>query len=269
MTGQDFCRQVNKYLEWIGEEQKTVCVSQRNPDKSKHLETAKMEIFEFSIDFVNLRSETYAENSRIPIVENCEAKVDALRRDLTINSLFYNITTKSLEDLTGRGHQDLKNGLIATPSPAKATFLDDPLRVLRAIRFAARLSFTLAEDLKKAASDEEVKSGLRSKISRERIGIEVDRMMLGKDPVNAMCYIRDLGLFSVVFEFPEKPDPPVLDKHDWICVSHIEEAWNLAQLIGCSVFRGGSDSKSQLVEPSWFRIQIKVLHCSNICLSIH
>ncbi|XP_047057792.1 CCA tRNA nucleotidyltransferase, mitochondrial-like [Lolium rigidum] len=245
MTGQDFCRQVNKYLEWIGEEQKTVCVSQRNPDKSKHLETAKMKICEVSIDFVNLRSETYAENSRIPIVENCEAKVDALRRDLTINSLFYNITTKSLEDLTGRGHQDLKNGLIATPSPAKATFLDDPLRVLRAIRFAARFSFTLAEDLRKAASDEEVKSGLRTKISRERIGIEVDHMMSGKDPVNAMCYIRDLGLFYVVFEFPEKPDPLVLDKNDWLCVSHIEEAWNLVQLIGCSVFRGGSGSKSQ------------------------
>ncbi|KAK1603380.1 hypothetical protein QYE76_017350, partial [Lolium multiflorum] len=246
ITGQDFCRQVNKYLEWIGEEQKTVCVSQRNPEKSKHLETAKMKICEVSIDFVNLRSETYAENSRIPMVENCEAKVDALRRDLTINSLFYNITTKSLEDLTERGHQDLKNGLIATPSPAKATFLDDPLRVLRAIRFAARFNFALAEDLKKAASDEEVKSGLRSKISRERIGHEVDRMMLGKDPVNAMCYIRDLGLFYVVFEFPEKLDPPILDKHDWLCVSHIEAAWKLAQLIGCSVFRGGSDSKSQV-----------------------
>jgi hypothetical protein len=45
--------------------------------------------------------------------------------------------------------------------------------------------------------------------------------MLGKDPVNAMCYIRDLGLFYVVFEFPEKPDPPVLDKPDWYVLSLI------------------------------------------------
>ncbi|KAM0906451.1 hypothetical protein ACQ4PT_016759 [Festuca glaucescens] len=222
MTGQDFCREVNKYLEWIGEEQKRVGVSQR------------------------LLQPVYR-HAFFDEQENCEAKVDALRRDLRINSLFYNITTKSLEDFTERGHQDLKNGLIATPSPAKATFLDDPLRVLRAIRFAARFSFTLAEDLKKAASDEEVKSGLRSKISRERIGPEVDRMMSGKDPVNAMCYIRDLGLFYIVFEFPQKRDPPVLDKHDWLCVSHIEAAWNLAQLIG-SVFRGGSDSKSLLCD---------------------
>uniref|UniRef100_A0ACD5TQX8 Uncharacterized protein n=1 Tax=Avena sativa TaxID=4498 RepID=A0ACD5TQX8_AVESA len=173
------------------------------------------------------------------------AKQDALRRDLTINSLFYNINTKSVEDLTKRGREDLKNGLIATPLPAKDIFMDDPLRVLRAIRFAARFSFTLAEDLKEAASNEDVKSALRGKISRERIGKEVNCMISGKDPVNAMCYICDLGLFYIVFEFPEKPDPTVLDNHDGLCVLHIKTAWNLAQLIGCSVFRGGSDSESQ------------------------
>jgi hypothetical protein len=70
-------------------------------------------------------------------------------------------------------------------------------------------------------------------------------MMSDKHPVNAMCYIRDLGLFYVVFAFPEKPDPPVPDKCDRLCVSHIEVAWNLAHSIGCSVFSGGSDSKSQ------------------------
>uniref|UniRef100_A0ACD5VJB4 Uncharacterized protein n=1 Tax=Avena sativa TaxID=4498 RepID=A0ACD5VJB4_AVESA len=245
ITGQDFCRKVNQYLEWIGEDQKGVGVSKCNPDKSKHLETAMMDIFDIRIDFVHLRSEKYAENSRIPTVEFGTAKQDALRRDLTINSLFYNINTKSVEDLTKRGHEDLKNGRIATPSPAKATFMDDPLRVLRAIRFAARFSFTLAEDLKEAASDEDVKSALRSKISRERIGEEVHRMMSGKDPVSAMCYIRDLGLFYVVFEFPEKPDPPALDNHDGLCVLHFEAAWNLAQLIGCAVFSGGSDPESQ------------------------
>ncbi|KAM0826829.1 hypothetical protein ACQ4PT_068611 [Festuca glaucescens] len=264
-TGQDFCRQVNKYLEWIGEEQKTVGVSKCNPDKSKHLETATMSICDMKIDFVNLRSEKYAENSRIPTVENCSAEDDALRRDLTINSLFYNINTKSVEDFTRRGCEDLKNGLIATPSSAKSTFLDDPLWVLRAIRFAARFSFTLAEDLKKAASDEDVKSGLCSKISRERIGREVDRMMSGKDPVNAMCYIRDLGLFYVVFEFPGKQDPPVLHKHDWLCVSHIEAAWSLAQLIGYSVFRDGSDSNSLLCDTNK-KLMVSMDEKKRLCL---
>ncbi|CAM0950163.1 unnamed protein product [Alopecurus aequalis] len=229
----------------MGEEQKGIGVIQCNPDQSKHLETATMLIYGTWIDFVNLRSEKYAENSRIPTVEIGTAKEDAFRRDLTINSLFYNINTKSVEDLTERGLEDLKKGLIATPLPAKSTFLDDPLRVLRAIRFAARFSFTLTEDLKEAASDENVKSELGTKISRERIGHEVDLMMSDKHPVDAMCYIRNLGLFYVVFAFPEKLDPPVLDKHDWLCVTHIEAAWNLAHSIGRSLFSGGSDSKSQ------------------------
>ncbi|KAM3255613.1 hypothetical protein ACQJBY_048685 [Aegilops geniculata] len=70
-------------------------------------------------------------------------------------------------------------------------------------------------------------------------------MMSDKHPVNALRYIRDLGLFYVVFAFPEKLEPPALDKHDWLCVSHLEAAWKLAHSIGRSVFSGGSDSKSQ------------------------
>ncbi|XP_062202111.1 tRNA nucleotidyltransferase cca2-like [Phragmites australis] len=245
MMGQNFCEKVNEYSELIGEEQKGIGVIQCNPDQSKHLETARMLIFNIWIDFVNLRSEKYAENSRIPTMEIGTAKEDAYRRDLTINSLFFNINNNSVEDFTGRGIDDLKKGLIVTPLPAKATFLDDPLRVLRAIRFASRFNFTLAENLKEAASDEKVKSELGSKISRERIGHEIDLMMSDKRPVKAMCHICDLGLFYVVFAFPEKSNPPVFDKCDCCCISHIEAAWNLAYSIGCSVFSGGSDPKLQ------------------------
>ncbi|XP_039835786.1 tRNA nucleotidyltransferase cca2-like isoform X3 [Panicum virgatum] len=255
MTGQNFCEKVNEYLELIGEEQKGIGVIQCNPDQSKHLETARMLILDIWIDFVNLRSETYAENSRIPTMEVGTAKADAYRRDLTINSLFFNINNNSVEDLTGRGIEDLKKGLIVTPLPAKATFLDDPLRVLRAIRFAARFNFTLAEDLKEAASDERVKSELGSKISRERIGHEIDLMMSDKHPVKAMYDIRDLGLFYVVFSFPENSNPPVFDKCDWQCVSHIEAAWNLAYSIGSSVFNSGSDPKLQQVPVSSYIIK--------------
>nr|CAB3463211.1 unnamed protein product [Digitaria exilis] len=236
MTGQHFCEKVNEYLGLMGEKQKAVGVIQCNPDQSKHLETARMLVFDIWIDFVNLRSEKYAENSRIPTMEVGTAEEDAYRRDLTINSLFFNINNNSVEDLTGRGIEDLKKGLIVTPLPTKDTFLDDPLRVLGAIRFAARFNFTLAEDLKEAASDERVKSELGSKISKEHIGHEIDLMMSDKHPVKAMCDIRDLGLFYIVFSFPENPDPPVFDKCDWQCVSHIEAAWNIANSIGSSLF---------------------------------
>nr|CAB3459516.1 unnamed protein product [Digitaria exilis] len=248
MTGQHFCEKVNEYSGLVGEKQKGICVIQCNPDQSKHLETARMLIFDIWIDFVNLRSEKYAENSRIPTMEVGTAEEDAYRRDLTINSLFFTINDNLVEDLTGRGIEDLKKGLIVTPLPAKDTFLDDPLRVLRAIRFAARFNFTLAEDLKEATSDERVKSELGSKISKERIGHEFDLMMSDKHPVKAMRDIRDLGLFYVVFSFPENPDPPVFDKCDWQCVSHIEAAWNLANSIGSSLF---SSAKLQVPVSSY------------------
>ncbi|ONK77484.1 uncharacterized protein A4U43_C02F7040 [Asparagus officinalis] len=214
MLGREFCDKVNEYLQCAGEEQQGVAVIQSNPDQSKHLETARMRIYDTWIDFVNLRSETYVENSRIPTMKFGTAMEDAFRRDLTINSLFYNINTNSVEDFTRRGLRDLKNGYIATPLPPKSTFLDDPLRVLRAIRFGARFAFELDEELKKAASDEEVKTALADKISRERIGHEVDLMISGNHPVKAMAYICDLQLFFTVFILPDNPQPEVFEGCD-------------------------------------------------------
>uniref|UniRef100_A0A2P2KV24 Uncharacterized protein MANES_18G102400 n=1 Tax=Rhizophora mucronata TaxID=61149 RepID=A0A2P2KV24_RHIMU len=135
MLGSEFVDKVREYLLSNGEEAQGVGIIPRNPDQSKHLETARMRLFDLWIDFVNLRCEDYSENSRIPTMKFGTAEEDAYRRDLTINSLFYNINTSSVEDLTGRGIADLKTGKIVTPLPPKATFLDDPLRVLRAIRF--------------------------------------------------------------------------------------------------------------------------------------
>lgn len=243
MLGREFCEKVNEYLHSIGEEQQGIGVIQCNPDQSKHLETARMRIYDIWIDFVNLRSETYVENSRIPTMKFGTAEEDAYRRDLTINSLFYNINTDSVEDFTGRGVQDLKNGYIVTPLPPKTTFLDDPLRVLRAIRFGARFAFVLDEDLKKAASDEEVRSAIADKISRERIGHEVDLMISGNQPVKALAYICELQLYYVVFTFPENPRPLLIEGCDRLCVSYMDAAWNLLQSTGYSIL---SDEQRRL-----------------------
>ncbi|KAG1369875.1 putative CCA tRNA nucleotidyltransferase 2 [Cocos nucifera] len=212
MLGREFCENVNEYLHSIGEEQQGIGVIQCNPDQSKHLETARMRIYDIWIDFVNL-------------------------------SLFYNINTDSVEDFTRRGIQDLNTGYIVTPLPPKATFLDDPLRVLRAIRFGARFGFVLDEDLKKAASDEEVRAAIADKISRERIGHEVDLMISGNQPIRAMAYICDLQLFYVVFTFPENPQPSIVEGCDRHCVSYMDAAWNLLQSTGYSVL---SDEQRRL-----------------------
>lgn len=151
----------------------------RNPDKSKCLETAAATIFGVDLDFVNLRRETYVEDSRNPQMEFGTPEEDALRRDATVNALFYNLHTGQVEDFTG-GVADLGAKLIRTPMAPLQTFMDDPLRVLRLVRFASRLGFRIDEDAERFMGDPRVLDALRLKISRERVGIEVDKMLRGK-----------------------------------------------------------------------------------------
>lgn len=135
-------------------------------------------------DFVGLRSETYTD-SRIPdAVVSCAVPLnlssifinhwrladysadqrqklgtpeeDALRRDLTINALFYNVATESVEDYTQRGLADLQARIARTPLAPRQTFLDDPLRVLRTIRFAGRFGLKVEEGVAEAARDTEI-----------------------------------------------------------------------------------------------------------------
>jgi tRNA nucleotidyltransferase (CCA-adding enzyme) len=87
----------------------------------------------------------------VPHIEFGTPLEDAERRDLTINSLFYNIATEEVEDFLGTGIDDLENGIIRTPLFPFVTFKDDPLRVLRAIRFAARYNFRIVKEIKLAA----------------------------------------------------------------------------------------------------------------------
>lgn len=200
MVGKEFADHLNDFLTEKGEKRISVGVVLQNPEKSKHLETATMKVGKFWIDFVNLRAEQYAEDSRIPdLIRIGTAEEDSFRRDLTINSLFYNINSGTVEDLTGMGFEHLRQGVVATPLPALTTLLDDPLRVLRSVRFAARLRFTMDDSLKNAAMDESVRVALAQKVARERIGSEVDLMMRSQDPVGAMRLLVNLKLAKTVF----------------------------------------------------------------------
>ena len=159
--GREFADELNQWLSDHGRETHSVGVVLKNPEKSKHLETATMRVNNYWIDFVNLRAEEYTSDSRIPdLMRIGSPQEDSLRRDLTINSLFYNINEGIVEDMTGRGLDDLRRGIVATPLPPLTTLLDDPLRVLRSVRFAARLRFTMSDELMTAAADERVKAAL-------------------------------------------------------------------------------------------------------------
>lgn len=206
-----------------------------NPEQSKNLETATARVLGLSLDFVNLRKETYSPGSRIPEMTFGTPKEDAERRDITINSLLYNVHTREVEDHTGLGMRDLASGLIRTPLPPLTTFLDDPLRVLRCVRFASRFAYELhpsiircltgqgastaeTESMQLASDDDprvsshgaggvqegrdQIREALVSKVSRERFGIEVDKMIKGPHPLLALYLLHRLELFPLVFHPP-------------------------------------------------------------------
>lgn len=150
------------------------------------------------MDFVNLRTETYDEESRVPRMVLGTPQEDAYRRDLTINSLFYNIHTKEVEDFTGQGLQDLQHRVIRTPLPAVVTLTDDPLRVLRTIRFACRFNFTISSDLAEACSASSVHEALQTKVSNERVNAEL--MLMAKTPqfTRALHLLYRFGILAKI-----------------------------------------------------------------------
>ena len=177
-----------------------------NPAQSKHLETACVNIFGNDVDFSNLRHETYAEDSRIPETVMGTPLEDSFRRDCTMNALYYNLNFERIEDWTHRGLRDLlQTKVIQTPLKAFQTFQDDPLRVLRVIRFAVRYRMQLSEEIMEACQHPQIHEELLRKVSRERVGNEIEGMLSGKhaNPIKALDLICQMKLAECVFFPPE------------------------------------------------------------------
>ena len=124
---------------------------------------------------------------------------DALRRDFTINSLFYNINTGNIEDYTERGLSDIENRVIRTPLEPLVTFTDDPLRVLRCFRFKSRFNFTIHEDIYNSLSNEGVHEALRTKVSKERVGIEMAGTLKAPYALSGLWEIYKYNFWNVIF----------------------------------------------------------------------
>lgn len=173
----------------------------KNPDKSKHLETCTTKLFGLDIDFVNLRSELYTEDSRIPTITTGTPDEDAHRRDATLNALFFNLETMKVEDYTKKGLEDLSKGILRTPLEPTKTFLDDPLRCLRLIRFASNYGFKIEQATLDAMKRDDIHKALETKISRERIGVEVKKMLVNKrwvyGTLDALALIREVNFPNV------------------------------------------------------------------------
>jgi poly(A) polymerase len=147
------------------------------------------------IETVQTRAEKYDPDSRKPSTSFGTIEQDVMRRDLTINSLLKDLTTGKVLDITGKGIQDIKDGTVRTPMDPNETFDDDPLRILRAVRFASRYDFHMTEEIKQAMIDNADRLKI---ISKERIRDELGKILTGTNPEVGMKLLIDHDLVRYV-----------------------------------------------------------------------
>lgn len=156
--------------------------------------TALVRVGGANVEIVTARHESYNPQSRKPDVEPATLLDDARRRDFTINTLLHNLHTGELLDPLGTGLQDLKNRVLRTPLDPDATFNDDPLRMLRAVRFRWRLGLTPAEGLCDAIRRRRERLRI---VSAERIRNELVLMLEHPTAADALAELMDLGLLEL------------------------------------------------------------------------
>ena len=160
--------------------------------------TAMLKYKGIEVEFVGARRESYDRNSRKPVVEDGTLEEDQLRRDFTINAMAFSLQEDdfgALVDPFG-GIRDLANAIIRTPLDPEQTYSDDPLRMLRAIRFATRLGFTIVPESLDAMRR---MAGRLRILSRERIVEELDKMLLTNKPSTAFRLMDQTGLLEQFF----------------------------------------------------------------------
>ena len=159
--------------------------------------TAQVKSAGLELEFVGARRESYRRDSRNPIVEDGTLEDDLKRRDFTINAMAISVNSNSFGELVDMfdGQSDLQSRLIRTPLDPDITFSDDPLRMLRAIRFATQLDFSLFPETFEAIRRN---AGRIAIITRERIVTELNKIMGSAKPSIGWRLLSDTGLLDLI-----------------------------------------------------------------------
>lgn len=164
----------------------------------KNFGTARVEFQGKVLEFVGARKESYRSDSRKPVVEDGSLEDDQNRRDFTINAMAIGLNGETFGKLLDpfQGLEDIKNKIIRTPLDPNVTFSDDPLRMMRAVRFSSQLNFLMTHSVFESIQNNIERIGI---VSMERIRDELNKIILSEKPSYGFKLLLDSGLLDRIF----------------------------------------------------------------------